>query len=173
MNEQREGWVSWTPHTVQTDSESHGNHGKQGGSYYWPWSCGKCSINVINANRIRLCTNNTEISPGLTLKNLEGETVRYLSHGTRMPASLPGSWHQARAPSAHSNSLHFQIYDCMINEDFILPSATLQSAFPISKGAAITQEDWFLILIWSHNVESTFLMQVTQARDALGFDRFI
>lgn len=117
-------------------------------------------------------TNNTQISPGLTLKNPSAERaveqkrererdwereVRYRTDGTRMPASPPGSWHQAWASSAHSNCLHFQIYDCMINEDFILPSATLQSVFPINKEPDMTQGDWFLISIWCHHAESTFL----------------
>lgn len=115
---------------------------------------------------------NTQISPGMTLKNPRagrercntmrkrlGETkVRYLTDGTRMPASPPGSWHQAWAPDAQSKCLHFQIYDCMINEDFTLPSATLQSVFPINKEPAMTQEDWFLISIWCHRAESTFLL---------------
>lgn len=100
--------------------------------------------------------------------------VRYLTDGTRMPASLPGSWHQAWAPSAHSNCLHFQIYDCMINEDFILPSATLQSAFPVSDEAAMTQGDWFLISIWCHYAESTFLWWLSNdtSQSWPGFDRF-
>lgn len=107
-------------------------------------------------------TENRQISPGLTFENphplpLLGDSnraekkrkecktgerqVHSLTDGTRMPASLPGSWHQAQAPSAHSNCLHFQIYGCMINEVFILPSATLQSVFPINKEPGMTQGD--------------------------------
>lgn len=74
-----------------------------------------------------------------------------------MQASLPGSWHQAWAPSAHSNCLYFQIYGCMINEVFILPSASLQSVFPINKEPGKTQRDGLLISIWYHHAESTFL----------------
>lgn len=70
-----------------------------------------------------------------------GRQVHSLTDGTRMPASLPGSWHQAQAPGAHSNCLQFQIYGCMINEVFILPSATLQSVFPINKEPGMTQGD--------------------------------
>lgn len=77
--------------------------------------------------RVRACCSRQE-------ERLDGSKVRYLTDGTRMPASLPGSWHQTLAPDAQSNCLHIQIYDCMINEDFILPSATLQSAFTINKG---------------------------------------
>ena len=44
--------------------------GEQAGDDHCPCPHGKCSINVINANLIRgSATNNTQISPGLTLKN--------------------------------------------------------------------------------------------------------
>lgn len=129
------------------------------------------SINVIKANPVRLCKQQRNLSwtdlqefarrqqHSRTKKKVRrGRQVSYFTDGTRMPALLPGSWHQAWAPSAHSNCLHFQIYDCMINEVFILPSATLQSVFPINKEPGMTQGDWFLISIWCHHAEYLPLM---------------
>lgn len=160
--------------------ETEGIMESETGDRGWMWWCVEMITAPVHIANVALmlsmltllgfATNNTQISPGLTLKNPSAEwakrdrcrtererEVRYLIDGTRMPASPPGSWHQAWAPSAHSNCLHFQIYDCMTNEDFILPSATLQSAFPVSKEAAMTQGDWFLISIWCQYAGSTFL----------------
>lgn len=133
------------------------------------WKC-ISSTNVIKANPIRLCKQHINLSWTDLQDSLFARTQRQsrkekrdggdkyaLTDGTRMSALLPGSWHQAWATSAHSKCVHFQIYDCMINEGFILPSATLQSVFPINKEPGMTQGDWFLISIWCHHAETTFL----------------
>lgn len=82
---------------------------------------------INNPNRTDLKESHCNVSSGkVTKQGREREKEdRHLPDGTGMPASLAGSWHQAWTRSAHSNCLHFQIYDCMINEDFMLPSVSL------------------------------------------------
>lgn len=125
--------------------------GKKGGNDYCCCPHGKCRINVINANLIRLChKQHTNLSrPDLKESHCKvswqrtevqkrergremASAISLMAPGCRHLCLAVGTRHGLPAPTAT------QIYDCMINGDFILPSATLQSAFPISKGAAMT-----------------------------------